>query len=79
MSHVIKDPKTLKSRIGSGYPAPHDAMCAGREKRALGDAAGLKNFGVNYTVLPPGQAWRSATGTGFRMSSSGCSKARLPW
>ncbi len=56
MSHVIKDPKTLKSRIGSGYPAPHDAMCAGREKRALGDAAGLKNFGVNYTVLPPGQA-----------------------
>ncbi|NQV80439.1 MAG: hypothetical protein HQ495_07785, partial [Alphaproteobacteria bacterium] len=53
MSHVIKDPKTLKSRIGSGYPKPHDAMCAGREKRALGDAAGLKNFGVNYTILPP--------------------------
>lgn len=56
MSHVVKDPKTLKPRIGSGYPAPHDAICAKREKFALGDAVGLNNFGVNYTVLPPGQA-----------------------
>ena len=29
---------------------------AGREKRALGDAGGLRNFGVNLTRLDPGAA-----------------------
>ena len=56
MSHIIKNPKDVKPRIGSGYPSPHDEICNKREKHPLGDAVGLNNFGVNYTVLPPGQA-----------------------
>ena len=50
------DPESLTPRVGSGYPAPFDASCAQREKRVLGDALGLKNFGVNLTTLLPG-AW----------------------
>lgn len=37
----------------SVYPAPFAAMMAGREKHPLGDLFGLKNFGVNWTRLPP--------------------------
>lgn len=39
---------------GSDYPAPHDAEFAERVRVKLGDAAGLTQFGVNETVLPPG-------------------------
>ncbi len=53
-SCVIADPLSLKPRIGTGYPAPLAEPCAGRIKRALGDAVGLKSFGVNLTELPPG-------------------------
>ena len=42
------------ARTGSGYPEPFRAQVAGREKRALGEAAGLANFGVNLVRLPPG-------------------------
>lgn len=38
----------------SNYPAPFAKVVDGREKRALGDAFGLKNFGVNLTRLAPG-------------------------
>ena len=41
---------------GSDYPAPFDVPCRGRVRRALGDVAGLTQFGVNLTRLPPG-AW----------------------
>jgi uncharacterized cupin superfamily protein len=44
--------------LGSGYPAPFHEIAAGREKRALGEAAGLADFGVNLTHLPPGE-WSS--------------------
>lgn len=44
--------------IGSGYPAPFHEIAEGREKRALGDAGGLTDFGVNLTRLPPGR-WSS--------------------
>lgn len=43
---------------GSRYPAPFDAPCAKRERRTLGDAAGLTDFGVNLLRLPPG-TWSS--------------------
>jgi uncharacterized cupin superfamily protein len=43
---------------GSSYPAPFDEPCRTRENRRLGDAAGLSQFGVNLTRLPPG-AWSS--------------------
>lgn len=36
------------------YPEPFASLMAGREKRALGDAFGLVNFGVNLTRLAPG-------------------------
>jgi len=45
-------------REGSGYPSPHDAPCRARLRQALGDAAGLTQFGVNLLRLVPG-AWSS--------------------
>jgi uncharacterized cupin superfamily protein len=38
------------------YPAAFRHVVAGREKRALGDVAGLTQFGVNLTRLKPGAA-----------------------
>jgi uncharacterized cupin superfamily protein len=43
---------------GSRYPAPHNQPCLPRENRQLGVAAGLTQFGVNLTRLPPG-CWSS--------------------
>jgi len=37
-----------------GYPPPHDRLVEGRERKRLGDEAGLTQFGVNLTRLPPG-------------------------
>jgi len=50
------DPATVAPRTGSDYPAPFGALVAARERRALGDALGLTNFGVNLMRLPPGCA-----------------------
>ena len=50
------DPATLAVRYGASYPGDFNAVCDGREKRALGDAAGLTNFGVNHVIMPPGVA-----------------------
>jgi len=52
------DPMTLTPRIGSGYPVPFRASAGTREKRALGDATRLTQYGVNLVHLPPG-AWSS--------------------
>jgi len=43
-------------RTRSVYPHPWGAVTQGREKTALGDAAGLTQFGVNLTRLKPGAA-----------------------
>jgi uncharacterized cupin superfamily protein len=48
------DPQTVPARTGSIYPEPFRKLVAGREKRALGDALGLGDFGVNLVTLPPG-------------------------
>lgn len=53
------------SRMGSSYPPPHDAACAGRLRQRLGDAGGLSDFGVNLLTLAPGvrssqRHWHSA-------------------
>ena len=50
------DPETVEARTGTGYPEPFRHIVKGREKRALGDAAGLVNFGVNLVRLKPGAA-----------------------
>jgi uncharacterized cupin superfamily protein len=48
------DPKNLPARAGSFYPPPYDEPCRARERRRLGDAAGLTQFGVNLTTIEPG-------------------------
>jgi uncharacterized cupin superfamily protein len=48
------NPKELSEQSTTGYPEPYRSRVAGRHRRRLGDAAGLKNFGVNLTRLDPG-------------------------
>lgn len=48
------DPAHLPEQATTGYPEPYRSRVAGRHRRRLGDAAGLKNFGVNLTRLDPG-------------------------
>jgi uncharacterized cupin superfamily protein len=52
------DPRTLEPIVGTLYPAPFDAPCRARERRRLGNAAGLTQFGVNLLRLIPG-SWSS--------------------
>jgi len=52
------DPATIAPVIGTLYPPPFDEPCRARQRRKLGDAAGLTQFGVNLLTLPPG-AWSS--------------------
>jgi uncharacterized cupin superfamily protein len=49
------DPGTLDPNTTSGYPEPYRSRVLPREKRQLGKALGLKQFGVNLTTLPPGK------------------------
>ncbi|HEY6077972.1 MAG TPA: cupin domain-containing protein [Polyangiaceae bacterium] len=48
----------VPSIIGTLYPSPFDGPCRARERKKLGDAAGLTQFGVNVLTLPAG-AWSS--------------------
>ena len=48
------DSAQIPEQSTSGYPEPYRTRVAGRHRRRLGDAAGLKNFGVNLTRLDPG-------------------------
>ncbi len=52
------DIKAVPEIKGSRYPAPFDKPCAERVRKALGDAGGLNQFGVNLLTLAPG-AWSS--------------------
>jgi uncharacterized cupin superfamily protein len=52
------DIASIPLRLGSGYPPPFDVPCAARTRRRLGDAGGLRDFGVNLMTLPPG-GWSS--------------------
>lgn len=45
-------------RVGAGYPEPFAQACAGRTRQRLGEAGGLRDFGVNLMTLPPGK-WSS--------------------
>jgi uncharacterized cupin superfamily protein len=40
----------------TGYPPPFDRVVVGRERKRLGNAVGLNQFGVNLTTLKPGAA-----------------------
>ena len=52
------DVDSVPKRKGSGYPQPFAAPCADRIRQRLGDAGGLRDFGVNLMRLPPG-GWSS--------------------
>ena len=49
-------PDDLQASSRSGYPEPFRSQVQPREKRALGDAAGLTKIGINHTTLWPGAA-----------------------
>jgi uncharacterized cupin superfamily protein len=48
----------LKTDTVSNYPEPYRQAVIGRERKRLGNAVGLDQFGVNLTTLKPG-AWSS--------------------
>jgi uncharacterized cupin superfamily protein len=50
------DISAVPARTGSIYPQPFQNAVNGREKAALGNAAGLTQFGVNLTRLKPDAA-----------------------
>ena len=52
------DMAALPPIVGTLYPPPFDEPCRARERRRLGDAAGLTQFGVNLLRLAPG-TWSS--------------------
>jgi len=51
---IIDDPMQIPGRRGTIYPAPFAQGFEGRVKRALTEALGLTQFGVNVTTLEPG-------------------------
>ncbi len=51
---TVIDPLSVEAISGSAYPDAFKAPVAGRSKRRLGDALGLKNFGVNLSTIKPG-------------------------
>src|SRR5215471_15971700 len=48
------DIANLKVEVSTGYPDPFRQVVAGRERKRLGNAVGLDQFGVNLTRLKPG-------------------------
>ena len=50
------DMSKLKARSATNYPDAFKHLVEGRLKTALGNAAGLTQFGVNLTRMPPGAA-----------------------
>jgi uncharacterized cupin superfamily protein len=52
------DSTVVVSVAGSIYPPPFDQQCKNRERKRLGDVAGLTQFGVNLLRLPP-NTWSS--------------------
>ena len=48
----------LSTIFGSMYPPPFNEPCLKRERKRLGDAAGLTQYGVNLLTLKPG-VWSS--------------------
>jgi uncharacterized cupin superfamily protein len=47
------DPNDVPTQTSTGYPEPYRSRVAGRHRKRLGDAAGLKNFGINLVTLDP--------------------------
>ena len=59
------DLNAIPVETGTTYPAEFCEAVEGRSRQRVGNAAGLKNFGVNLTTLAPGSQsalrhWHSA-------------------
>jgi len=59
------DLSSVPIEVGTTYPKAFRSVVAGRSRQRVGNAAGLKNFGVNLTTLAPGSQsalrhWHSA-------------------
>lgn len=52
------DMGSLPVHTGTYYPPPYDEPCRARQRKRLGDAAGLTQFGINQLRLLPG-SWSS--------------------
>ncbi|MEM0980453.1 MAG: cupin domain-containing protein [Cyanobacteria bacterium P01_H01_bin.58] len=50
---MIIDLNAVPQKTGSAYPSMFQAQVQGRTKQKVGEAAGLKNFGVNWVTLAP--------------------------
>ncbi len=50
---MLINPENIPARTTSVYPEMFKLLMAGRSKQSLGDATGLKNFGVNLVKLAP--------------------------
>jgi uncharacterized cupin superfamily protein len=48
------DIASVKMEASTGYPEPFRQAVAGRQRKRLGNAVGLDQFGVNLTRLTPG-------------------------
>ena len=48
------DPLVIEGEVRNPYPPPNDTVLNGKSRRALGDANGLTQFGVNITDMEPG-------------------------
>jgi uncharacterized cupin superfamily protein len=53
---MIINPENVPNRTTSKYPQVFQSVVLGRVKKAVGNAAGLKNFGVNLVTLAPGSS-----------------------
>jgi uncharacterized cupin superfamily protein len=53
---MIINPENVPSRTTAIYPEQFKSVMVGRVKQALGNAAKLKNFGVNLVTLAPGSS-----------------------
>lgn len=48
------DLSAVPVKTGTIYPPPYDKVVAGRSSLRLGEAGGLRQFGVNIVILQPG-------------------------
>lgn len=51
---MLINPQDVPDKKKSNYPNEFKSFVVGRSKKRLGDAAGIKNFGVNLVKLEPG-------------------------
>jgi len=54
LKHPALNPGDVPVKTGTRYPKEMQGASESREKRALGDALGLTNFGVNLVRMSPG-------------------------